>query len=351
MTVAAASHPVTLVLRERADRGSEPGKRDDPHRVALVLEGGGMRGVVSAGMTAALERLGMGPAFDLVVGSSAGAINGAGLLAGAAQRATAAYCGPLASRSFVNPLRVLRGKPVIDVNDVFEFVAGADVGGHERVTGAGADLHCIAVDIESARAVDLHGMRTERELWDALLASSRMPWAGGPPVEIDGRRYLDGGMASPVPVAEAIDAGATHVLALQTRPYGIPRKSASRIGDRLIERHLRGLNPALVAVYRDRIARVRADRRRHRAALGATPAPDRRTSSGCGRPRARRASVSSSGAPRSWGPRRPPRSAWSKRRSAPPRTSLARRALLAPLAEPALDRLVGRVRQRPPGPR
>jgi predicted patatin/cPLA2 family phospholipase len=274
MTVEAESHPVALVLRERADRGSEPGKRDDPHRVALVLEGGGMRGVVSAGMTAALERLGMGPAFDLVVGSSAGAINGAGLLAGAAQQATAAYCGPLASRSFVNPLRVLRGKPVIDVNDVFEFVAGADVGGHERVTGSGADLHCIAVDIESARAVDLHGMRTERELWDALLASSRMPWAGGPPVEIGGRRYLDGGMASPVPVAEAINAGATHVLVLQTRPHGIPRKSASRIGDRLIERHLRGLNPALVTVYRNRIAeyeRIVGDIARRSGDPGAGP--------------------------------------------------------------------------------
>jgi hypothetical protein len=42
---------------------------------------------------------------------------------------------------------------------------------------------------------------------------------------------------------------------LQTRPFGIPRKSASRVGDRLIERHLRGLNPALVTVYRDRIAK------------------------------------------------------------------------------------------------
>jgi predicted patatin/cPLA2 family phospholipase len=249
-----AVHPVALVLRERAERGSQPGKRDDPHRVALALEGGGMRGVVSAGMTAALERLGLKPCFDLGVGSSAGAINGAALLAGAAKAATDAYCGPLASRSFVNPLRVLRGKPVIDVNDVFAFVARVDVAGHEQVTSDPVALHCIAVDVESARSVDLHGMRTERELWDALLASSRMPWAGGPPVEIDGRRYLDGGMASPVPVAEAIAAGATHVLVLQTRPYGVPRRSASRIADRLIERHLRQLNPALVTVYRDRIA-------------------------------------------------------------------------------------------------
>jgi predicted acylesterase/phospholipase RssA len=81
-----------------------------------------------------------------------------------------------------------------------------------------------------------------------------MPWAGGPPIEIDGRRYLDGGMAAPIPVAEALAAGATHVLALQTRPHGVPRRSASRLGDRLIERHLGRLNPPLVRLYRDRIA-------------------------------------------------------------------------------------------------
>ena len=111
----------------------------------------------------------------------------------------------------------------------------------------------MAVDVESARTVVLSGMRTETEVWDALLASSRMPWAGGPPIELGGRRYLDGSMGSPVPVAEALAAGATHVLVLQTRPHGIPRKSSSRLGDRFIERHLRGLNPALVALYRARI--------------------------------------------------------------------------------------------------
>jgi predicted patatin/cPLA2 family phospholipase len=253
-TVAAMEHPVAQVLAERARTGSRPGERADAHRVALVLEGGGMRGVVSAAMTAALQRLGLTPCFDLVVGSSAGAINGAALLAGSAQQASAAYCGPLASRSFVNPLRILRGKPVIDVNDVLALAGDLDSDGHERVVDGPVALHCVAVDVDWARTVDLHGMRTRRELWDAILASSRMPWAGGPPIEIGGRRYLDGGMGAPIPVAEALDAGATHVLALQTRPHGVPRKSASRIGDRLIERHLGRLNPALVQLYRDRIA-------------------------------------------------------------------------------------------------
>jgi predicted patatin/cPLA2 family phospholipase len=245
---------VVAVLRERARGGSQPGRRTDDHRVALVVEGGGMRGVVSAGMTAALERLGLTNCLDLVVGASAGAINGAALIAGVAQAGAATYHGPLASRDFVNPARVLRGRPVIDVGYVLDYVSvELDGGRHERVLASPIALHCVAVDVDTAQTVTFSGMRSKTELYEVVLASSRMPWAGGPPVEIAGRRYVDGGLAAAIPVAEALAAGATHVLALQTRPYGVPRRSASRIGDLLIVRHLRRLNPELATLYRERV--------------------------------------------------------------------------------------------------
>jgi predicted patatin/cPLA2 family phospholipase len=258
-TPTAAPHPVADVLRERAERGSMPGARDDPHRVALVLEGGGMRGVVSAAMAAVLERLGLTASFDLVVGSSAGAINGASLLAGVAEPCAATYCGPFASRSFVNPARIILGRPVIVVNYVLAYESETmDLGRHERALASPIALHCVAVDVDTAAAVDLTGMRSKRELCEAILASSRMPLAGGAPVEVGARRFIDGALASPIPVAEALAAGATHVLALQTRPHGVPRRSASRLGDVFIERHLRRLNPALVTLYRERIVSYEA---------------------------------------------------------------------------------------------
>src|SRR5215472_2229069 len=77
-------HPVVALLRNRRDQGSLPGERTDDRRVALVIEGGGMRGVVSAGMTAAIEQLGFTNTFDEVHGASAGAFNAAFLLAGQA---------------------------------------------------------------------------------------------------------------------------------------------------------------------------------------------------------------------------------------------------------------------------
>ena len=59
-----------------------------------------MRGVVSAGMTAALERLGLNAFFDLVVGASAGAFNGAALIGGVAGHGAATYSGaPRLARS------------------------------------------------------------------------------------------------------------------------------------------------------------------------------------------------------------------------------------------------------------
>ena len=249
-------HPVLGVLRDRARAGSGPGRRHDAYRVALVVEGGGMRGVVSAGMTAALERLGFTRCFDLVVGASAGAINGAALIAGVAREGAAAYHGPLASRTFVNPARALRGRPVIDVDYVLEYASeGLDADRHERVLRSPIDLLCVAVSVETAETVTFSGMRTKAELYDAVLASSRMPWAGGPPFEIAGRRYVDGSLGSAIPVAEALAAGATHVLALQTRPYGVRRRSVSRMADLLIVRHLRRLNPALATLYRERVER------------------------------------------------------------------------------------------------
>jgi hypothetical protein len=50
---------------------------DDGHRVALAIEGGGMRGCVTAGMVAAVHHLGLSDSIDVVYGSSAGTVIGA----------------------------------------------------------------------------------------------------------------------------------------------------------------------------------------------------------------------------------------------------------------------------------
>ncbi|CAB9504974.1 Patatin-like phospholipase [Seminavis robusta] len=71
------NHPVLQLLRQRHQTNSTPGHRADTAHIALAIEGGGMRGAVSAGMSAAIASLGLTDAFDSVYGSSAGSIVGA----------------------------------------------------------------------------------------------------------------------------------------------------------------------------------------------------------------------------------------------------------------------------------
>lgn len=72
-----ADHPVIRAILERYDKRSKPGLRSDGYKIALAIEGGGMRGCVSAGMTAAMIFLGLQDTIDVVYGSSAGAMIGA----------------------------------------------------------------------------------------------------------------------------------------------------------------------------------------------------------------------------------------------------------------------------------
>jgi len=70
-------HPVITLMVERWLENSHPANRTDSNKVAVAIEGGGMRGCVAAGATAALHFLGLTDCVDVVYGSSAGAMVGA----------------------------------------------------------------------------------------------------------------------------------------------------------------------------------------------------------------------------------------------------------------------------------
>jgi predicted patatin/cPLA2 family phospholipase len=239
-------HPVVEILRRRRREGSRPGDRRDGRRVALVIEGGGMRGVVSAGMTSAIEQLGLRDAFDEVHGSSAGAFNAAFLLAGQAAYLTALYHRGFGDSRFVSFRRPLRRRPALDMDYVIN-----DVWTRQRplrfdaVLASGIELHCTATDADEARIVDLTDLRSAEEIRCALRASGRLPWLAGPPVHFRGRRLLDATLAEAIPIHVAF-ATATDVLVLQTRPHGVAHSPLSSIVARLTDLYLEKLNPALV---------------------------------------------------------------------------------------------------------
>jgi predicted patatin/cPLA2 family phospholipase len=244
-------------LRDRAARGSLA-PHNDGARIALAVEGGAMRGVVSAGMVAGLEALGLTGAFDAVFGSSAGALNGAYFLAGQAAFGATIYSEDINNRAFIDLRRPLRGRPIVDLDYLIDEVAGRrkklDA---ERVLASRTSLHVLATDVDTAQAVALTGFVDDRALLDALRAGAQMPVIAGNPVSYAGRRYLDASLTEPIPVASAEAAGFTHILALLTRPDETERQLSWF--DRLyVLPRLRAMSPQLAGRYQERFGRYRA---------------------------------------------------------------------------------------------
>ncbi|MGA6164993.1 patatin-like phospholipase family protein [Amycolatopsis magusensis] len=253
-------HRLLSVLAERAAAGSLPGARQDGQRVALAIEGGGMRGTVSAGMASALEELGLLPLFDAVYGSSAGAISGAWLLSSRPQ-GLRGWTDPAFARALIRRRNLLRFRPVVDVEQLVEVVYTSQFPlDYPSVLANPIEFHPLATDVTFGAPVDLHGrLGDERALRLALRASAAMPVLAGRPVAIGPDRYYDAGVAESIPFHQALRDGATHVLVLRSRRLvdRAPDRERPSLGYRLIARFgMRGYSGALRTVFLSGDARL-----------------------------------------------------------------------------------------------
>jgi predicted patatin/cPLA2 family phospholipase len=256
MTADQRAHPVVQTLRRRREAGSTPGGRSDGRRVALVIEGGAMRGVVSSGMASALDQLGLRDAFDEVHGASAGAFNSAFFMAGQAAYMTSLYWHGFGDPRFVSMRRALRGRgPAFDMDYVVDGIwARGRPLRMDVLLGSGIELHCTATDADAAAIVDLGNLHSTEEVRFALRASARLPWLAGEPVAFRGRRLLDATLAEAIPVQAALET-CTDILVLQTRPEGVEHSGLSGPVGLLTDRYLRTINPGLVELRRTRSER------------------------------------------------------------------------------------------------
>lgn len=206
------------VLGERMATGSRPGARTDGARVALAIEGGGMRGAVSAGMALALHEAGLLDAFDAVYGASAGAITAAWLLSSGPE-GLRGWSDPQFARVLIRKRNLLRGRPMVDVERLIEEVYLHEFPlDYASVLSTPIELHPLATDIATGAVADLFGELTDcHTLRLAIRASAALPVLAGAPITLGGRRFFDAGLAESVPFRQALRDGATHVLVLRSR--------------------------------------------------------------------------------------------------------------------------------------
>jgi predicted patatin/cPLA2 family phospholipase len=258
----AISHPVIELMRRRREAGYQAGADDDGHKLGLAIEGGGMRGIVSASMVSAVEELGFAPVVDAVYAASSGAMNAVYFLAGATWYPLSIYYDDLVGRQFIDFRRPLRGKPILNLkyalDDVLNTLKPLNA---EAVLKSPTELNIAITLVDRLQTLVLNSFEDKNALVEALRASTWLPIALPGTATWRGERALDGGVLTAHPFSLAFEAGCTHVLSLSTKPLDRQRASEGamqRIAHRHMERLRRGLGDGYVAALK-RHVRERAE--------------------------------------------------------------------------------------------
>jgi len=264
---------------------------DDGYKVALSVEGGGMRGCVTAGMVAAIHYLGLEDTVDVVYGSSAGTVIGAYFIT-----RQLPWFGPelyydaltTAGDRFINTKRFLRavglglldprltkdvifrrnhGKPVLDLsyllNTTMQENKPLDWETFEEMQKV-QPLKVLASGLKSERAFILDmekgAFSNIEELACCMRASCLLPGVAGPVMNMksvqdtNGKRLqydmkprnnvdeedyepmADALLFEPLPYRSAVKEGATHVICLRSRPDGVDVTGKTSLFEKLIIR-------------------------------------------------------------------------------------------------------------------
>ncbi len=199
-----------------------------PPRTAWVLGGGGVHGAVEVGMLRALVERGLCP--DLVLGTSVGALNGALFAADpehAVDRLTALWQdfeenNPFEASLIEQAGTIARTWTHLHGNHRLRRLLLEHLPAR-RFEELRVPFSCVAASIEDAAA----RWFDRGDLVDALLASTAVPGLL-PPVEIDGRHHLDGGLVDSIPVDRAVLLGAETIFVLQVGRIEQPLTPPSR---------------------------------------------------------------------------------------------------------------------------
>ena len=196
-------------------------------RVGLVLEGGAMRGMYTGGVLDVFldEEI----AVDGIIGVSAGVLFGVNYPSKQKGRVIR-Y-----NKRFVKDKRYMSWSSFFKtgniVNKEFAYYTvpqKLDVFDQETFEQSGVDFYATLTNVETGKAeyVKLHNLFDEMEV---LRATSAMPLVSKI-VEIDGKKYLDGGVSDSIPIEQMMKMGYDKIIVVLTRPLDYRKKPASHAG-------------------------------------------------------------------------------------------------------------------------
>lgn len=203
---------------EAEEWGVKPTKR-----TGLVLEGGGMRGIYTAGVLDVFMEHGV--TFDGVIGVSAGAIHGCSYVANQKGRNIRYYKKYCNDKRFISMWNLLTTGDMVGeqfcYHDLPETLEPFDF---ETYNASETKFYVTCSNLETGKAEYLHLVDMKDQV-DLLRASASLPMVSQV-VEFGGKKLMDGGCTDSIPVmAFHNQLGYKKIVVVQTRHRGYVKKN------------------------------------------------------------------------------------------------------------------------------
>lgn len=218
-------------------------------KVGLVLEGGSLRGLYSAGVLDIMMDNDIN--IDCIVGTSAGALFGPNYFSnqrGRAIRYNKRFCKDRRNISMWSFL--LTGNVVNKNFAYYRITKEFDVFDNDTFMKSGKELYVTATNIKTGNC-DYFKIDDVLKDMEKLRATSAIPIMTRP-VKIDDDYYLDGGVSDSIPVRKCLELGCDKVIVVLTQPDGYVKRKISdkkvravkfifkkypKLVDRMLNRH------------------------------------------------------------------------------------------------------------------
>ncbi len=183
-------------------------------KTGLVLEGGACRGIFTSGVLDVMMERGM--TFDYCVGVSAGAGNAMGYKSRQVGRVFRMTTGDV---PYYGLSQAKKSKKLLDLDLLYTDMSFDPKDPFDFKTYYQNPMECeyVLTCCETGEAAYFSENVYQKRMIQIVKASCSMPGICSP-VELDGKHYLDGGIADPMPVFHALNKGCDKVVLVTTKP-------------------------------------------------------------------------------------------------------------------------------------
>lgn len=210
---------------------------------ALILEGGGLRGVFTCGVLDCFMDNGI--RFPFTVGVSAGACNGLSYMSGQRGRARASNIDLMDKYHYVGLKYLFTQGCIMDFKLLFEDFPTKIIPYDYDTYFSNSDRYVmVTTNCLTGEAEYLEERKSSERVMDIVRASSSLPYVCKI-THVDGIPMLDGGIADSIPIEYALNQGYEKAVVVLTRQRGYRKKEGSHPITKLFYRQYPHLQRAI----------------------------------------------------------------------------------------------------------